>query len=180
VKTSKLDISKNDFRKTIADDILSNFNEIEDSSFNSWMPNGQLESPIHRDLDLKSPPQIEMTGLEKPTPPESRPDEPCDEKRLQYTNVPPEITPKPVLENQLSPEELRSIRLRNNNVRQLIYKEVKRPGRVHSILWRMLAELHGPPWIRRQFILEVRQEAVRFKRSELAERLEEHCKKLVK
>ena len=162
VKTSKLDISKNDFRKTIADDILSNLNEIKDSSLNSWMPNGQLDSPIHREPDLIPLPQIDLTGLEKPTPPESQPVEPCDEKRLQYTNVPPEITPKPVLENQLSPEELRSIRLRNNNVRQLIYKEVKRPGRVHSILWRMLSELHGPPWIRKQFILEVRQEAVRY------------------
>ena len=61
----------------------------------------------------------------------------------------------------LTAEELRSIRLRNNNMRQLIYKEVKKPGRQHRTLWEMLAKLHGPPWIRRQFILEVRQEAVR-------------------
>ena len=60
-----------------------------------------------------------------------------------------------------SPEELRSIRLRNNNVRQLIYKEVKRPGRQHRQLWDMLGKLHGPAWVRKQFILEVRQEAVR-------------------
>ena len=60
-----------------------------------------------------------------------------------------------------SAEELRSIRLRNNNVRQLIYKEVKKPGRAHGELWEMLARLHGPDWVRRQFIMEVKQEAVR-------------------
>ena len=60
-----------------------------------------------------------------------------------------------------SAEELRSIRLRNNNVRQLIYKEVKKPGRAHGELWEMLARLHGPAWVRRQFIMEVKQEAVR-------------------
>ena len=63
---------------------------------------------------------------------------------------------------ELSPDELRSIRLRNNNVRQLIYKEVKKPGRSHGGLWEMLSNLHGPPWIKRQFIQEVRQEAVRY------------------
>ena len=60
-----------------------------------------------------------------------------------------------------SAEELRSIRLRNNNVRQLIYKEVKKPGRAHGELWEMLGRLHGPDWVRRQFIMEVKQEAVR-------------------
>ena len=63
---------------------------------------------------------------------------------------------------ELSPDELRSIRLRNNNVRQLIYKEVKKPGINHGGLWEMLANLHGPPWVKRQFIQEVRQEAVRY------------------
>lgn len=80
----------------------------------------------------------------------------------------------------LSPEELRSIKLRNNNVRQLIYKEVKRPGRQHRDLWEMLGKLHGPPWIRRQFIQEVRQEAVRFKRKELAEELQKRSDLLFK
>ena len=60
-----------------------------------------------------------------------------------------------------SAEEMRSIRLRNNNVRQLIYKEVKKPGRAHKELWEMISRLHGPPWVRRQFIMEVKQEAVR-------------------
>ena len=62
---------------------------------------------------------------------------------------------------ELSADELRSIRLRNNNVRQLIYKEVKKPGRSHGGLWGMLSDLHGPPWVKRQFIQEVRQEALR-------------------
>merc|ERR1719481_365976 len=77
-----------------------------------------------------------------------------------------------------SAEELRSFKLRNNNVRQLIYKEVKRPGKCHSLLWKMLEELHGPPWVRKQFIKEVKQEAVRFKRTELAEKLEDRCNQL--
>ena len=46
-------------------------------------------------------------------------------------------------------------------MRQLIDKEVKRPGRGHTELWDMLTGL--------QFIHEVRQEAVRFKRLRLAE-----------
>jgi len=77
-----------------------------------------------------------------------------------------------------SPEELRSIRLRNNNVRQLIYKEVKKPGRGHAELWEMLASLQGPPTVRRQFIQEVRQEAVRFKRLRLAEQLQKRSDSL--
>jgi len=81
-------------------------------------------------------------------------------------------------ERRLSAEELRSIRLRNNNVRQLIYKEVKKPGRAHGELWEMLGRLHGPAWIRRQFIMEVRHEAVRFKRKELAEELQKRSDSL--
>ena len=33
----------------------------------------------------------------------------------------------------------------------------------------MLGKLHGPVWVRKQYILEVRQEALRFKQRELAE-----------
>jgi len=84
-------------------------------------------------------------------------------------------TPSP---GEPSEEELRSIRLRNNNVRQLIYKEVKKPGRGHTELWDMLASLHGPPTVRRQFIQEVRQEAVRFKRLRLAEQLQKRSDSL--
>lgn len=80
----------------------------------------------------------------------------------------------------LSTEELRSLKLRNNNMRQLIYKEVKRPGRQHRDLWEMLGKLNGPPSIRRQFIQEVRQEAVRFKRKELAEELQKRSDSLSK
>jgi len=79
-----------------------------------------------------------------------------------------------------SAEELRSIRLRNNNVRQLIYKEVKKPGRAHGELWEMLGRLHGPDWVRRQFIMEVKQEAVRFKRKDLAEELQKRSDSLSK
>lgn len=93
---------------------------------------------------------------------------------------PTQASPSPPTSEQSEPsaEELRSIRLRNNNVRQLIYKEVKKPGRGHTELWDMLASLHGPPTIRRQFIQEVRQEAVRFKRLRLAEQLQKRSDSL--
>eukprot|EP00092_Neocalanus_flemingeri_P038383 GFUD01041786.1.p1 GENE.GFUD01041786.1~~GFUD01041786.1.p1 ORF type:complete len:1026 (+),score=311.51 GFUD01041786.1:642-3719(+) len=106
------------------------------------------------------------------SPPSSpSPDPPSD---LPASPSPPPVSCQP------SPEELRSIRLRNNNVRQLIYKEVKKPGRGHVELWDMLTGLHGPPWVRRQFIEEVRQEAVRFKRSRLAEQLQKRSDSLSK
>jgi len=92
----------------------------------------------------------------------------------QLTNGPSSVVEEP----GLTDGELRSIKLRNNNVRQLIYKEVKRPGRLYTNLWKMLEELHGPPWVRRQFIQEVKLEALRFKRSVLATQLEEKCKTL--
>ena len=88
------------------------------------------------------------------SPHQSPPTSPSPEN----TQPSPSSSPEP---SEPSAEELRSIRLRNNNVRQLIYKEVKKPGRGHAELWDMLASLHGPPIVRRQFIQEVRQEAVR-------------------
>ena len=59
----------------------------------------------------------------------------------------------------LSREELRSVKLRNQNMRQMIYKEVKRPGRDHGRLFQMLRELHGPRHVRRDYISEVRRES---------------------
>ena len=41
-------------------------------------------------------------------------------------------------------------------------KEVKKPGKSHGELWEMLANLHGPAYIKQQFIQEVRLEAIRF------------------
>ena len=40
-------------------------------------------------------------------------------------------------------------------MRQIIYKEVKRPGRNHERLFQMLKELHGPRHVRRDYISEV-------------------------
>ena len=68
---------------------------------------------------------------------------------------------EPSQEPELSKEELRCVLIRNQNMRQMIYKEVKRPGRCHVHLWKMLEGLHGPPWVRKQFIHEVKQEALR-------------------
>ena len=52
----------------------------------------------------------------------------------------------------LTPEELRSVRLRNQNMRQMIYKEVKRPGRDHTDLIRMLGDLQGTRPVRVEYI----------------------------
>eukprot|EP00090_Calanus_glacialis_P010292 TRINITY_DN18670_c0_g1_i1.p1 TRINITY_DN18670_c0_g1~~TRINITY_DN18670_c0_g1_i1.p1 ORF type:complete len:1021 (+),score=350.25 TRINITY_DN18670_c0_g1_i1:76-3138(+) len=98
-------------------------------------------------------------------PPSSLPSSPSPDPAPECSSPTPSL-------GEPSEEELRSIKLRNNNVRQLIYKEVKKPGRGHTELWDMLATLHGPPTVRRQFIQEVRQEAVRFKRLRLAEQLQ--------
>ena len=54
-------------------------------------------------------------------------------------------------------------------MRQIIYKEVKRPGKNHQRLIQMLKEdLHGPSHIRREYVKEVIAEAARFKRKALA------------
>lgn len=50
----------------------------------------------------------------------------------------------------LSKDELRRVRNLNQNMRQLIYKEVKRPGKNHEKLFDMLKkDLHGPRHVRR-------------------------------
>ena len=56
-------------------------------------------------------------------------------------------------------------------MRQMIYKEVKRPGKDHRKLFEMLKTLHGPRNIRRDYIGEVILEAKRFKRKLLADLL---------
>ncbi|XP_040580954.1 integrator complex subunit 6-A [Lepeophtheirus salmonis] len=69
-------------------------------------------------------------------------------------------------------EELRSIKLRNQNIRRIICKEVKRPGKNHDRLYQILKEeLHGPSQIRRYYIEKMIEEAFRFKRKSLAEYL---------
>jgi len=80
----------------------------------------------------------------------------------------------------LSKEELKSFQLRNQNMRQIIYKEVKRPGKNHERLMQMLRnDLHGPPAVRREYIRDVITEAGRFKRRSLAELLERRMEELV-
>ena len=63
----------------------------------------------------------------------------------------------------LTKDELHSIKLRNQNMRQIIYKEVKLPGKDHRRLFRMLHEdLHCPPNIRQEYIRDVIREDKRF------------------
>ena len=80
----------------------------------------------------------------------------------------------------LSKEELRSVRLRNQNMRQMIHKEVKRPGQNHGKLFSMLKDLVGPKAVRVEYIGEVVQEARRFKRRSLADLLVNKTEELVK
>lgn len=65
-------------------------------------------------------------------------------------------------------------------MRQMIFKEVKRPGRDHGRLFEMLRDLHGPGDVRREYIAGVVLEARRFKRKVLAETLEQKMDELVK
>lgn len=81
-------------------------------------------------------------------------------------------------ENAMSKEEIRSVVQRNQNMRQMIYKEVKRPGKNHETLFSMLKDLHGPKTIKEAYIGEVILEAKRFKRKTLAELLESRMAEL--
>jgi len=187
-KNNKLELIRNEVNKSIADTILSNLNEIHGPDLQAWHSNGQADK-IYRKPEIafnaypKESFELNASAVKRlneellATPPVA----PAPK------SVPTFVAPPPVLEveeikqipeKQPTKEELRSINLRNNNVRQLIYKEVKRPGRSHLKLWTMLEELQGPAWVRKQFILEVKQEAIRFKRRELADQLEDRCKKL--
>jgi hypothetical protein len=81
---------------------------------------------------------------------------------------------------RMTKDELRSIHLRNQTIRQVIYKEVKRPGKNHDRLIQMLKEdLHGPPQIKRDYIKEVIAEAGRFKRKALVDLLEQRMEEIV-
>jgi hypothetical protein len=64
-------------------------------------------------------------------------------------------------------------------MRQMIYKEVKRPGKNHATLFKMLKELHGPPGVRREFIIDVIREARRFKRESLVYQIEQAMECLI-
>lgn len=79
----------------------------------------------------------------------------------------------------LSKDELRSVMLRNQNMRQMIFKEVKRPGKDHEKLFTMLRGLHGPRQIRMTYIGDVILEAKRFRRKVLAEILEQKMDELI-
>ena len=185
---NKIDLVKSEANRTIADSILSSLNEVHGQKLEPWLPNGQIEpktahlprkpetdqsllakenlrfsdptvergskpdlSPIQRVAPLPAEFSAELVRS-PPPPPHNKEEETCQEPR----------------EKQPTQEELRSIKVRNNNVRQLIYKEVKRPGRCHSRLWKMLEEeLQGPAWVRKQFIHEVKQEAIRYLRARL-------------
>merc|ERR1712029_1301074 len=76
-------------------------------------------------------------------------------------------------------EARRKVETRNNNMRQIIYKEVKRPGRNYDKLLELLKELHGPAEIGQQYILDVIKEATRFKRNHMAQIILQNMPNLV-
>jgi len=82
-------------------------------------------------------------------------------------------------ENSINKEESRRIAVLNQNMRQMIYKEVKRPGKNHTKLFEMLSELHGPPSVRREYINDVIREARRFKRESLVYQIEQEMERLI-
>ncbi len=86
---------------------------------------------------------------------------------------------QPGPEPALSKEELRRVFIRNQNMRHLIFKEVKRPGKDHGRLFEMLRDLHGPPSVRRTYIRDVIIEARRFKRESLVDKLEQAMDDLI-
>lgn len=124
---------------------------------------------------------VMMNGLSSPVKRKSRdsrdnsPVPPAFSRQHKVESLLPDLNlPK------LSKEELRSINLRNQNMRQIIYKEVKRPGKNHDRLIKMLKhDLHGPPQIRREYIKEVIAEAARFKRKALVDILEQRMEELM-
>ena len=89
------------------------------------------------------------------------------------------VKTEPSQEPELSKEELRCVLIRNQNMRQMIYKEVKRPGKDYSRLFQMLKDLHGPPSVRRTYSHDVISEARRFKRETLVDKLEKSLDDLV-
>ena len=62
---------------------------------------------------------------------------------------------------------------------EIIYKEVKRPGKNYDRLLELLKELHGPADIRQQYIMDVIKEANRFKRNHMAQIIQQNMPNLV-
>lgn len=100
---------------------------------------------------------------------------------LRVAPVPNSVPVKaePGSEPPLSKEELRCVLIRNQNMRQMIFKEVKRPGKDYTKLFAMLRDLHGPPSVRRSYISDVIGEARRFKRETLVDKLEKSLDDLI-
>jgi hypothetical protein len=126
--------------------------KVEDGVVNNGVVNGRRPS---RD---KSP---------APPPPPSLP--------VRAAPVKSDPSPEP----ELSKEELRCVLIRNQNMRHMIFKEVKRPGKDHFRLFEMLRDLHGPPSVRRSYINDVISEARRFKRETLVDKLEQAMDDLI-
>lgn len=84
--------------------------------------------------------------------------------------------PKSERERKLTKEELEDIRRHNLNIRDLVYKEVRRRGTNYATLLSHLREIQGTLDIQLAFVKDIVKESLRFKRRNLASVLEEYLK----
>ncbi|XP_072745127.1 integrator complex subunit 6 [Anoplolepis gracilipes] len=83
---------------------------------------------------------------------------------------------KPEKEKKLTKKELEDIRRHNLNIRELVYKEVRRRGTNYATLFSHLHQIQGTLDIRLAFVKDIVKESLRFKRRNLASLLEEYLK----
>nr|CAD7393840.1 unnamed protein product [Timema cristinae] len=79
---------------------------------------------------------------------------------------------------RLSKDEVAKIRRFNLDVRTLIYKEVRKPGKNHSRLFEHLRTLKGPVDMQVKIVNDVIHESLRFKRKTLASLIEKFLETL--
>ncbi|XP_011351707.1 integrator complex subunit 6 isoform X3 [Ooceraea biroi] len=84
--------------------------------------------------------------------------------------------PKSERERKPTKEELEDIRRHNLNIRDLVYKEVRRRGTNYATLLSHLRQIQGTLDIRLAFVKDIVKESLRFKRRNLASVLEEYLK----
>ncbi|XP_020294201.1 integrator complex subunit 6 isoform X1 [Pseudomyrmex gracilis] len=85
---------------------------------------------------------------------------------------------KPEKEKKLTKKELEDIKRHNLNIRELVYKEVRRRGTNYNTLFSHLHQVQGSLYIRLAFVKDIVRESLRFKRRNLASLLEEYLNTL--
>ncbi|XP_029175550.1 integrator complex subunit 6 isoform X1 [Nylanderia fulva] len=98
------------------------------------------------------------------------------EERLVSNHVEEKRETKPERERKPTKKELEDIRRHNLNIRELVYKEVRRRGTNYATLFSHLHQIQGTLDIRLAFVKDIVKESLRFKRRNLASLLEEYLK----